>query len=79
MAANDLRDKLAELSEEFGTTVFLTTHNMKEAERLCSAVAVIDKGRLLAAGSPQELITGSGEADLEDAFIALMRAEEAQA
>jgi len=39
-----------------GTTVVLVTHFMEEAERLCDRVAVMDHGRLVAMGSPQELI-----------------------
>ena len=39
-----------------GKTIFLTTHFMDEAERLCSRLAVMDHGRLIATGSPRELI-----------------------
>jgi ABC-2 type transport system ATP-binding protein len=39
-----------------GKTVFLTTHYMDEAERLCDRVAVIDHGKIIAMGSPRELI-----------------------
>ena len=39
-----------------GLTLLLTTHYMEEAERLCNRIAVIDEGRILAEGSPQELI-----------------------
>src|SRR5262249_31176744 len=38
-----------------GVTVFLTTHNLNEAEKLCSRVAVIRKGKLMAEGPPEEL------------------------
>ena len=38
-----------------GTTVFLTTHYMEEADRLCDRVAVMDQGRVLVIGSPSEL------------------------
>jgi ABC-2 type transport system ATP-binding protein len=41
---------------ERGTTVFLTTHLMEEAERLCDRVAIIEHGRLVEAGSPDELV-----------------------
>ena len=34
----------------------LTTHHMEEAERLCHRLAILDRGRLIAAGSPRELI-----------------------
>jgi len=41
---------------ERGKTVFLTTHLMEEAERLCDRVAIIDHGRIVDVGSPSELI-----------------------
>lgn len=39
-----------------GKTVFLTTHLMEEAERLCDRVAVIEHGRIIALGTPEELV-----------------------
>ncbi len=41
---------------ERGTTVFLTTHLMEEAERLCDRVAIIEHGRLIELGTPEELV-----------------------
>ncbi len=41
-----------------GRTVLLTTHYMEEAERLCDRVAVVDHGKIIALGSPAELIAG---------------------
>ena len=43
-----------------GRTVMLTTHYMDEAERLCDRVAVVDQGRVIALGSPQQLIAQLG-------------------
>ena len=43
-----------------GRTVLLTTHYMDEAERLCDRVAVVDKGKVIALGTPEELIAGLG-------------------
>jgi len=43
-----------------GRTVLLTTHYMDEAERLCDRVAIIDKGKVIALGTPQELIASLG-------------------
>jgi ABC-2 type transport system ATP-binding protein len=54
-----LWDIIRKLREE-GRTVLLTTHYMDEAERLCNRVAIIDHGRIIALGSPAELITGLG-------------------
>ena len=55
MAATEVRSGLAALAAREGVTVFLTTHNMAEAEKLCSLVAVIRQGKLLAVGHPDEL------------------------
>jgi ABC-2 type transport system ATP-binding protein len=53
-AAADLRAMLVELVDE-GATVFLTTHLLAEAERLCDQVSVIKQGRVVATGTPAEL------------------------
>jgi ABC-2 type transport system ATP-binding protein len=55
MSATAVREDLVSLVEKEGTTVFLTTHNMSEAEKLCDQVAVIREGSLVAVGSPDEL------------------------
>jgi ABC-type Na+ transport system ATPase subunit NatA len=46
--------------KESGRTVLLTTHYMDEAERLCDRVAVVDHGKVIAQGSPRELIASLG-------------------
>lgn len=43
-----------------GGTVMLTTHYMEEAEKLCTRLAIMDHGKLIASGSPKELIDGLG-------------------
>lgn len=58
VSAAALRQDLASLAARDGATVFLTTHNLNEAERLCSRVAVIRAGKLLAAGPPSSLLSG---------------------
>jgi len=47
--------ELIRRDNERGTTILLTTHNMEEADALCSRVAIVDHGRLIALGTPQEL------------------------
>ena len=57
------RLRIWEVVEKFkgeGGTVLVTTHYMDEAARLCDRVAIIDHGRLVAIGSPDELIRGLG-------------------
>jgi len=65
MAAKTVREDLASLVASEGVTVFLTTHNMTEAERLCSQVAVIRAGRLVAVGHPDDLRARAGAPRLE--------------
>jgi len=43
-----------------GGTVLLTTHYMDEAERLCDYISIVDHGKVIAAGTPAELISGVG-------------------
>jgi ABC-2 type transport system ATP-binding protein len=49
-----------------GRTVVLTTHYLEEAERLCERVAVVDHGKVIALGSPRELVAGLGGAHVVD-------------
>lgn len=55
IAAASLRDDLSKLVRNDGATVFLTTHNLAEVEKLCNRVAVINEGKLVASGTPFEL------------------------
>ena len=55
VAAAALRADLTSLVANEGVTVFLNTHNLAEAEKLCAQVGVIRKGKLLALGNPDEL------------------------
>ncbi len=66
MAAAALRHDLASLVVRDQVTVFLTTHNLAEAEKLCAQVAVIRQGKLLAVGTPDALRarTGGQEAEI---------------
>jgi ABC-2 type transport system ATP-binding protein len=52
----DLVDEL----KQAGRTIILTTHYMEEAERLCDRVAIMDHGRIIALGTPQQLIASVG-------------------
>ncbi|RJK98197.1 ATP-binding cassette domain-containing protein [Vallicoccus soli] len=51
----DVWDHLRSLRARTGTTVFLSTHHLEEAEALCDRVLVMDAGRIVAAGTPDEL------------------------
>lgn len=81
VAAAALRDDLAGLVQREGVTVFLNTHNLPEAERLCQQVGVIRQGKLLTVGSPDMLRQQTGRPQAEivgDGFtpevLAMLRA-----
>ncbi|MCB9450856.1 MAG: ABC transporter ATP-binding protein [Anaerolineaceae bacterium] len=55
VASRQVHEIITHLSQDEGRTVFLCTHNLDEAQRLCDRVAVMEHGRLLALGTPAEL------------------------
>lgn len=61
VASAALRQDIGNLSKNMGITVFLTTHNLMEAEKLCNKVAVINKGKIISCGHPDELKNISGK------------------
>jgi ABC-2 type transport system ATP-binding protein len=62
-------EHLTSLREQYGTTLFVTTHYMEEAEELCTRIAIMNRGKVVALGTPGTLIDAVGEdATLEDAF-----------
>jgi ABC-2 type transport system ATP-binding protein len=68
---NHMWSYLQELNKKEGVTVFFTTHYMEEAARIAQRIAIIDHGKIIAAGSAEELIKQTGTASLEDAFLKL--------
>jgi ABC-2 type transport system ATP-binding protein len=63
-------ERLKMLNEQ-GTTMVYTTHYMEEAERLCSEVAVMDDGRVISQGRPEQLINEGDHSSLQDLFFSL--------
>jgi ABC-2 type transport system ATP-binding protein len=55
---------LVEALKQAGRTIILTTHYMEEAEQLCGRVAIMDHGRIIALGTPQQLISTVGGEDI---------------
>jgi ABC-2 type transport system ATP-binding protein len=82
VAAAALREDLVALAAREGVTVFLTTHNLAEAEKLCGRVGVIREGKLVAVGHPDVLRARSGAQHAEivgrgfsEEVLALLRAQ----
>jgi ABC-2 type transport system ATP-binding protein len=65
VAAAALHADLASLVSREGVTVFLNTHNLAEAEKLCAQVGVIRDGKLLTIGNPDDLRSGNGGRKVE--------------
>ena len=59
-----------------GLTIFLTTHYMEEAEALCDRVCIIKSGKKVTEGTIDEVITASGQKNLEDAYLFFMGEED---
>jgi ABC-2 type transport system ATP-binding protein len=74
----DVQRFILRMRRDHDTTVFLTTHDMDEADRLCDRIAVIDNGQVVALGTPAELkrqigeqIGKNGATTMEDVFLTL--------
>src|SRR6476661_2255520 len=77
-SARLIKDILREVSER-GTAVFMSTHILEIAERMCDRVAIISAGQVIATGTMDELRAGRAGESLEDIFLALTGgAEEAE-
>lgn len=63
---------MVDLSRRDKVTIFISTHFMNEAER-CDRMSLMHAGKVLASGTPQELVTQRGAASLEEAFISWLR------
>jgi ABC-2 type transport system ATP-binding protein len=70
-SARLIKDILRQMANR-GAAVFLSTHILEIAERMCDRIGIIDKGKLIAVGTMSELrASGKGEASLEDIFLSL--------
>jgi ABC-2 type transport system ATP-binding protein len=72
-AAVRVRDLLREAQEDEGFTILITSHNMREVERLCRRVVFLAHGRIVADGSPADVNVRYGADDLESTFLEVAR------
>ncbi|MCB0008525.1 MAG: ATP-binding cassette domain-containing protein [Anaerolineales bacterium] len=70
MAVRETRETIRQLREQ-GRCVLFSTHYMDEAERLCDYIAIIMNGKIVAHGSPANLMAQASADNLEDAFVHL--------
>lgn len=68
---NLLWNYIKDLNKKEGITVFFTTHHMEEVERMAGRISIIDHGKIIAGGTPEEILKQTGTQSIEDAFISL--------
>jgi len=72
-AADTVRGLLLRLREERGLTLFYTSHNMREVERLSSRIIFLHHGRIIADAPAEQIVREYEKTDLEEFFVALAR------
>jgi len=74
----DIGDRVRQLllswARAAGSAMLITSHNMREIERMCDRIAFMQAGRIVATGSARELATAFGVGDLEEVFLRVARA-----
>jgi sodium transport system ATP-binding protein len=75
MGTRAMRSLIRRMREE-GKCVLFSSHIMQEVSALCDRIIIISTGRIVAAGTPDELREQSGQANLEDAFVVLTGLDE---
>jgi ABC-2 type transport system ATP-binding protein len=71
--ADWVRNKLVEYRQARGATILLASHNMLEVERLADRVMVLERGKIVADGTPAELLRRFGRDNLEAVFLDIVR------
>jgi len=69
--AHMVKDLIKELAEKADKTIFVCSHILPTVEELCDRIGVINRGRLIALGTVDEIIATTGTNTLEEAFIAV--------
>jgi len=77
VAAAEAILQLIESCKQKGKTVLFCTHHMHEVQRLCDNVVILSRGRLCFTGTPQQMLSQTGQVHLDKAFLALIGHKEA--
>lgn len=71
--ADKVRKLLRRIQRERGITMIYTSHNMRDVEEVCDRVLFLHRGRIIAAGSPQQVVENFRQTSLEEVFIQVAR------
>jgi sodium transport system ATP-binding protein len=75
LSTRAVRDLIRRLRDD-GRCVLFSSHIMQEVAALCDRVVIVAKGRVLAEGTPAEILERTGKNDLEEAFVSVIGSEE---
>ena len=76
--ADKVRKVVRRLQKERGIAILYTSHNMKDIEEVCDRVIFLHKGKVVAEGTPEEIVQRSEQQSLEDVFIKIARTGEVE-
>ncbi|TRO55224.1 ABC transporter ATP-binding protein [Candidatus Bathyarchaeota archaeon] len=71
----NVRNMIKKYADQEGVSILLSSHNMLEVEYLCHRVALINQGKIVAQGTPEELKQEYGRQNLEEVFMEVTRVE----
>lgn len=71
--AHKIRALLKEEQRSAGLSILYTSHNMREMEEMSDRIIFLQRGKIVAEGTAQEIVTRFGEADLEEVFLKIAR------
>jgi ABC-2 type transport system ATP-binding protein len=71
--ADKVRKTIRKVQSERGIGILYTSHNMKDIEEVCDRVIFLHKGKIVAEGTPDEIVSRSQQSSLEDVFIKIAR------
>lgn len=67
-----IRNIILDMARKHNMTIILSSHNMLEVEYLCDKILLINEGKVLSYGEPEEIIKSTSSRNLEEAFIRLI-------
>jgi ABC-2 type transport system ATP-binding protein len=71
--AEKIRELLKEERRSSGLSILYTSHNMREMEEMSDRIIFLQRGKIVAEGTAQQIVTRFGQADLEEVFLKLAR------
>lgn len=76
--ADKVRKVVRRMQKERGIAILYTSHNMRDIEEVCDRVIFLHKGKVVAEGTPKEIVERSEQSSLEDVFIKIARSGEVE-